>query len=254
MMNWHMLFEKWYLGLFLVGFGLYLVVRAHALSDLHRYFRREDCSPDLDEAVSRRQELEALPLAAWYVPGIVNVLLGAAVLEGALSGIIGYGFGMCAFVTSLGASYLRLRNRGATRAAALAPRTLTSVVPLPWYAAAAIVSIAPLAFLDVAPIAAICVTLAAMATFGFAVASNSMASIMSGSDPENELYIDNRIRRCRVLELFAIGMGVPLVFVAMVSPQWTNTLLHTIAGVLVFVAWCGFVIPLLVRRALVAFR
>jgi hypothetical protein len=250
MMIWNMPFERWYLGLFLLGFGVYLVVRARARNDLRRYFRGDDCSPGLDEAVERRQELEALPLAAWYVPGIINVLLGAAVLGGALSGIIGYGFGMCAFVTSLGTSYLRLRNRGATRAAALAPRSLTSVVPLPWYPAAAIVSIAPLVFLDVpqAAIAAICVTLAAIATFGFAIASNSMASIMSGRDPETELYVDNRIRRCRVLELFAVGMGVPLVFVAMVSPQWTNTPLHTIAGVLVFAAWCGFVIPLLVRR------
>src|SRR5271156_2796765 len=102
MMIWNMPFERWYLGLFLLGFGVYLVVRARARNDLHRYFRGDDCSPGLDEAVEGRQELEALPLAAWYVPGIINVLLGAAVLGGALSGIIGYGFGMCAFVTSLG--------------------------------------------------------------------------------------------------------------------------------------------------------
>lgn len=255
-MIWNMPFDRWYLGLFLVGFGVYLVVRARALNDLRRYFRRDDCSPGLDEAVARRQELEALPLAAWYVPGIINVLLGAAVLAGALSGIVGYGFGTCAFVTSLGASYLRLRNRGATRAAALAPRTLTSVVPLPWYPAAAIVSVAPLVFVDVPglAIAAISVTFAAVATFGFAVASNSMASIMSGRDPETELYIDNRIRRCRVLGLFGVGMGVPLVFVAMASVDASGTLLHRIAYVLVFGAWCGFVVPLLVRRALVAFR
>ncbi len=255
MMIWNMAFERWYLGLFLVGFGMYLVVRARALNDLRRYFR-DDCLPGLYETVARRQELEALPLAAWYIPGIINVLLGAAVLGGALSGIIGYGFGTCAFVTSLGTSYLRLRNRGATRAAALAPRTLTSVVPLPWYPAAAIVSVAPLAFLDApqSAIASICVTLAALATFGFAVASNSMASIMSGSDPETELYVDNRIRRCRVLGLFAVGMGVPLVFVAMVSVHTPGTLLHRIAYVLVFGAWCGFVVPLLVRRAIVVFR
>lgn len=255
-MIWNMPFDRWYLGLFLVGFGVYLIVRARALNDLRRYFRRDDCSPGLDEAVARRQELEALPLAAWYVPGIINVLLGGAVLAGALSGIVGYGFGMCAFVASLGTSYLRLRNRGATRAAALAPRTLMSVIPPPWYPAAAIVSIAPLAFLDVpqSAIAAICVTLAALATFGFAVASNSMASIISGRDPETELYIDNRVRRCRVLGLFAVGMGVPLVFVAMVWAETPSTLLHTIASILVFAAWCGFVIPLLVRRAFVVFR
>ena len=125
-----------------------------------------------------------------------------------------------------------------------------------WYPAAAIVSIAPLAFLDVpqSAIAAICVTLAALATFGFAVASNAMASIMPGRDPQAELYIDNRVRRCRVLELFAVGMGVPLVFVAMVRPEAPSTLLHTTASILVFAAWCGFVIPLLVRRALVASR
>jgi hypothetical protein len=244
-------FERWYLGLFLLGFGVYLVVRARARNDLRRYFRGDDCSPGLDEAVERRQELEALPLAAWYVPGIINVLLGAAVLGGALSGIIGYGFGMCAFVTSLGISYLRLRNRGATRAAALAPRTLTSIVPLPWYPAAALVSIAPLAFVD-APqfgVAAILVTFAAIATFGFAISSNSMASIMPGRDPQIELYVDNRVRRCRVLGLFAIGMGVPLVFVAMAWAATPSTLLNTIAIILVFAAWCGFVIPLLVRSA-----
>ena len=255
-MMWNMPFERWYLGLFLIGFGVYLIVRARALNDLRRYFRRDDCSPGLDEAVSRRQGLEALPLAAWYVPGVINAMLGAAVLAGALSGIVGYGFGMCAFVASLGSSYVRLRNRGATRAAALAPRTLTSVVPLSWYPAAAIASIAPLAFLDVPAlaIAAICVTLAALGTFGFAVAANSMASIMSGSDPETELYVDNRLRRCRVLGLFAVGMGVPLVFAGMVAPEAPGTPLHTIAYVFVFGAWCGFVIPLLWHRALVVFR
>jgi hypothetical protein len=250
MMNWNMLIDKWYFGLFLVGYGLFLVVRAHALNDLRRYFRRDDRSPELDDAVARRQELESLPLAAWYVPGIVNVLLGAAVLGGALSGIIGYGFGMCAFVASLGISYLRLRNRGATRAAALAPRTLTSIVPLPWYPAAALVSVAPLAFVDVPQfgVAAILVTLAAIATFGFAIASSSMASIMPGRNPEVELYVDNRIRRCRVLGLFAIGMGVPLVFVAMAWAATPSTLLNTLAIILVFAAWCGFVIPLLMHR------
>ena len=250
MVNWNMLIDRWYFGLFLVGYGLFLVVRAHALNDLRRYFRRDDRSPELDDAVSRRQELESLPLAAWYVPGIVDVLLGAGVLGGALSGIVGYGFGMCAFVTSLGISYLRLRNRGATRAAALSPRTLTSIVPLPWYPAAAVVSVAPLAFVDVPEfaVAAMLVTLAAIATFGFAIASNSMASIMPGRDPEIELYVDNRIRRCRVLGLFAVGMGVPLVFVAMAWAVTPGTLLHASATILVFVAWCGFVVPLLLRR------
>jgi hypothetical protein len=248
-MTFSILFDRLYFGLFLVGYGLFLAVRAHALNDLRRYFRRDDCTPELQAAVAQRQELEALPLATWYVPGIINVLLGAAVLGGALSGIIGYGFGMCAFVTSLGISYLRLRNRGATRAAALAPRTLTSIIPLPWYPAAAVVCVAPLAFVDVSDfaVAAILVTLAALATFGFAIASNSMASIMSGRNPEIELYVDNRIRRCRVLGSFAIGMSVPLVFVAMAWSATPSTLLHTVASSLVFVAWCGFVIPLLVR-------
>jgi len=250
MVNWNMLIDRWYFGLFLVGYGLFLVVRAHALNDLRRYFRRDDRSPELDDAVSRRQELESLPLAAWYVPGIVDVLLGAGVLGGALSGIVGYGFGMCAFVTSLGISYLRLRNRGATRAAALSPRTLTSIVPLPWYPAAAVVSVAPLAFVDVPDfaVAAILVTFAAVATFAFAIASNSMASIMPGRDPEIELYVDNRIRRCRVLGLFGVGMGVPLVFVAMAWAVTPSTVLHALATILVFVAWCGFVVPLLLRR------
>ena len=39
MMIWNMPFERWYLGLFLLGFGVYLVVRARARNDLRRYFR-----------------------------------------------------------------------------------------------------------------------------------------------------------------------------------------------------------------------
>ncbi|HUN30047.1 MAG TPA: hypothetical protein VMV65_09580, partial [Alphaproteobacteria bacterium] len=69
-----------------------------------------------------------------------------------------------------------------------------------------------------------------------------------------ELYVDNRLRRCRVLGLFAVGMGVPLVFAGMVAPEAPGTPLHTIAYVFVFGAWCGFVIPLLWHRALVVFR
>ena len=104
----YVLFVKWYLGLFLIGYGLVLAVWPRKLGDLHRFFRRDERTPELDFAIARRQELEAIPLAAWYVPGIVNVLLGVAVLLGAFNGIIGYGLGVCAFVASLATTYLRV--------------------------------------------------------------------------------------------------------------------------------------------------
>jgi hypothetical protein len=249
-MHISILMDRWYIGLFLVGFGLVVILRAGAMHDLRRAFTQEERTPELDAAIARRQVLEATPLAVWYVPGAINVLLGIAVLSGKLHGIVGYGFGACALAVSLGTTYLRMRNRGATRAAALAPRTLTSIVPLVWYPAAAIVSVAPLAFINVAgyAMASVLVSAATMAIFGFAVASNSMASIMSGENPQEELQVDQRLRCARVFGLFGAGMGVPFVFVSMVSPIAPSSILHTTVYLLVVLAWCALVIPLLMRR------
>jgi hypothetical protein len=247
---WYLIFTRWYIGLFLIGYGLYLGLRSRQLNDLARYFKKSERTPALEAAIARRQSLESIPLAVWYAPGVVNVVLGVAVLTGLLPGIIGYGLGVCAFAGSVGIAYLRIRNRGTRRAAALQPRTLTSVVPIAWYPAAAVVSVAPLAFVD-APghaIAAICVCITSVATFGFAIASNNMASIMSGEDPEREMLVDARLRCSRVMGLFAVGMGVPFVFVAMSSPA-LHGVLHLATFWFVVAAWCVFMLPLLLKVA-----
>ena len=242
-------FLHWYLGGFLVGFGLWLILGAKRLNDLRRAFPGK-LSDEMRAAIARRQELEALPLAMWRVPGAINLLLGIAVLGTWLNGLVGYGLGTCAFATSLGIGYLSMRNRGATRAAVLAPRTLTSIVPLAWYPVAAIVALAPLTYLDVPAfaLAAVLTCIATMAIFAFAMTSNNMASIMPGIDPELELRVDQQLRCCRVLGLFGVGMGVPFVFVALSFPVVPSSIARDVAYWLGLLAWVVFVAPIVAGR------
>jgi|GEM_PF-4471971 len=216
MLNWDVLLDRWCLGLFLVGFGLWLTIGSSQFADLRRYFRASERTPELDAALGRRQTMEAIPLAAWFVPGIFNVLLGIAVLADRLAGVAGYGIGVCAFALSLGLAYLRMRNNGVRRAAALQPRTLTSIVPMWWYPAAAVMSVAPLAYGDVPgyTLASICVCAASVVTFALAALSNTMVALMTGENPEAELRVEQRLRCARVKGLFAVSMGVPFVFFA----------------------------------------
>jgi hypothetical protein len=249
-----MLMDRWYLGVFLLGFGLWRMLGARRAANLRRYFSAQERTPEVEAALARRQALEALPLGAWYVPGAVNVLLGIAVLTGMIEGIAAYGLGMCAFAVSLGFAYSRMRNNGIRRAAALQPRTLTSIVPFAWYPAAAAASVSPLAFLD-APgygLASICVCVASVATFVVAALSNNMAALMTGDDPNAELQVEARLRCARVKELFAIGMAVPFVFVAMVSPYVPSSPLRIVAYCAAIAAWFAFMIPLLRHRFRVA--
>ncbi len=248
MLNENLLLDRWYIGIFLVGFGLWLSLGSRRLADLRRCFRPEERSPDLDAAVARRQAAEAIPLAVWYVPGLFNLVLGIAVLAGALRGTVGYALGTCAFALSLGFAYLRMRNHGARRAAALEPRTWTSVVPAVWYPAAAIMALTPLAFADVPGylIASVSVCFASVLTVTIAVLSNNMAAIMTGENPEIELRVEHRLRCTRVKTLLVAAMGISLVFVAMNSPYVPPTALHEAVFWFVLAAWCAFALPLIV--------
>ena len=245
-----LLFERWYLGLFLIAFGLWLALRAAQFNDLRRFFRRDELTPEMCDAIERRQALEATPLLHWRVPGTISVVLGTAVMANLLLGVVAYGLAMCALAASLGIGYLQMRNRGTTRAALLAPRTLTTVVPIAWYPAAALVALAPLTFLDVPGLAlgAVLVSLSSLATFAFAVASNGMAAIMPGVSPRVEVCIDRRVRRCRVVGLFAICLAVPFVFVAMAAPFSPESPMRTIAYAVTAIAWGICIVPLLIAR------
>jgi hypothetical protein len=92
------------------------------------------------------------------------------------------------------------------------------------------------------------VCVASIAVLAVAIASNNMASLISGVDPQAETYVDERLRRARVRGAFAIGICIPFVFVAMVGPFTTNTPVHIAAFGLLAIAWCVSIVPLLVKQ------
>jgi hypothetical protein len=243
--------DRWLTGLFLIGFGAWLVFRARSMNDVRNYFRRHNCTQELESALARREALEAIPLAAWRVPGLINIVLGIVVLTGPLQGAVGYGLGVCALALSSCAAYLRIRNHGAVRAALLRPRAVASVIP-PWhYAVAGLVAFTPLVLIDVPGYiaASICVCAASLTTIAVALASNNMVSILTGENVEIEMLVDQRLRQARVVALFVIGLGIPFVFLSFNSSHLHDSRLHVVTYLAVDVIWVALTLPKLIRNS-----
>jgi hypothetical protein len=125
-----------------------------------------------------------------------------------------------ALAFGLFAGYVRLRRAGGPRAASLRVRHPMNV--LPWYAYAAVTAVALLPLLTVGrtPLAAALVSAAALliVTTGWRVAS--LPALLGGDDVPVERFVDERVRRVRVVNLLGTSTAPVFVFIAL-RAHWT---------------------------------
>lgn len=222
---------RWYMGVFLLIWGAWVMLKAKSMNDIRDNFD-DDPRPELHAVVERRQQLEARPLALWYAGGASGMLFGVATLTGAVNGVLAYAGSCLLLVCTLSVGYLRMRNAGPRRAAALVPRRTGALIAWPWYPIGVLVALSPLMFLTVPSqrISAVLVSLSACAIMALAIRAGSMAALLTGDHVDLELYVDDRLRNWRVNAFWTLGMGVAFVFVviacASISPN--ASLLQTV--------------------------
>jgi hypothetical protein len=224
--------DRWYMGAFLVIWGAWLIARAKSMNDIRDNFD-DDPRPELQAVVERRQQLEARPIEAWYVTGASAILCGIATLCALLNGGLAYAISLLVLVSTLAFGYLRMRNAGPRRAAALVPRRIGSLIAWPWYPLGILTALSPLTFLNVPSqrLAAVLVSISAFAIMFLAFRINGMAALLTGDDVDLELYVDDCLRRWRVNGFWTISMAIALVYVILAagSVSQNMTLLQTIA-------------------------
>ncbi len=207
-------------GVFLIGFGVVLVVLAPRLIDIRGYFSRRELSPALETALTRRADLESLSTQPWRVGGSVAIFSGVLVITRILDSAVGYALACAALALALGWTFAHLRNHGVRRAALLSPRRPGSVLSLLWLIFGAGACLTPLVVVwaPVGRVPGTIVTLATLVMFATVIAVRGMPALLSGEDPEREVLIETRLRERRVRGLFLLTLGVPSVFFATVSP------------------------------------
>lgn len=223
-MQWHELFAVWYIGCFLIVFGIAVVWRGQALSNCRRFFYFELRDPLLKErfstVVQRRNELEGDYTTSWRVTGLVSMVFGALVLARLITPVVGYALFCSDVAIILSQIYSGMRNRSVRRAASLQPRSITTSVPIVWYAGGMISALLPLG-LWMYPSArgpAVVVTVACAVILFVALRTSEMAALLAGDDPEIEVYVDNRLRWSRVAGLLALTYAASFVFIAVTGP------------------------------------
>lgn len=243
---WSIVFNRWYIGVFLVVWGGYLIARAGWLNDIRRSFPK-NVSDKLAVVLERRRHMEARPLTPWYFTGGFSVVSGIAALLGYGSGSVWYASTCVLFAVGLTASYLRMQNSGPRRAATLTPRRVGSVIAWPWYPIGALAALAPLVFVDVPGqrAAAVGVALSAFAVMKLAIRANEMPALLTGDDAELEMHVDETLRRLRVKALWAIGIGVAYVYVVFTFVSAEPTLLHEMAFGFLIVVFAALYWPVL---------
>lgn len=206
----------WYMVGFFVLFGILMLAirrRFASAGSMVRVSCDEPYAPRLRAAVARRERLEALPSSVLAI-AIAIASLGAAAIGLFVTGAdtLLYAFVSLVLTFSLAAAYVKLRRSGGRRMASLRARRREAIVP-PWLSAGvAVAAVSPLAFVDVAPVAAVLVTLAAVAIGVLGDAAARLPAILPGDDPAVDEYVDDRLRSVRAVNLTATACAPVYVF------------------------------------------
>jgi len=221
---------RWFMGASFVVVGLGLLIgRNHLASDgvhIRTADLEEPAAGRLKRAIARRELMEVLPSATpASVVGVCALVAAALVAFTRLDPIVLYA-GLCTVLAmAFSHAYLRLRNAGTRRAAALRVRNRATVLP-PWlWIAVALCVVTPLAFFDVAPLAAIFVSAAAVTIAVVGDRVTRLPALMSGEDPPIEDYLDRRLRTLRAANVVTTAPAPAYLFVcwAIVSaPDFTG--------------------------------
>lgn len=218
-------FLRWYMVGFFVLFGVAMLVWRGRFATIcglvnTSHLDQRDTAR-VKEAIARREQLEALPGAP-----MAAIIGGSSLAAAALAAFtpldptLLYAVVSVVLAATLGNAYLHLRRVGTCRIASLRARDRASVVP-PWLSAlVGVTAVTPLAFVDVAPVAAI---LASVAAIAIALVGDRVAhlpALLSGEDPAVEEFVDDRLRAFRAVNIIGTATAPAYVFDAC---TWTTT-------------------------------
>ena len=243
----------WYMVVFFVLFGGWVLYARRCFASVGLLIRTPcgdaPYAQRLRDAVARREHLESLPAAA------MGTAIGAASLLAAVLAVVTpipttllYAMVCVVLAMTLAGAYLRLRRAGGPRIASLRARSRDTVVPAWLSALVAVAAVSPLAFVDLAPAAALLVTVAGLLIAAVGDRVVHLPALLSGTDPAVDEYVDDRLRAVRAANLFATATAPPYVFeaitftVAVVQhggarPLHAAAMIFTLIALLVSCAW-----------------
>lgn len=243
---------RWYMVVFFTLFGAWFLVRRSLCARAGALIRvGRDGSPwtrRLGAAVERRERIEGLRTqTAAYVCGGVSLLAAFTAALAPVPVTMLYALVCVVLATSVATVYERLRRAGGPRVASLRARDPNAVAPWYAYALTATAAVSPLAYLSVAPAAAVLVTVAGMliAAVGCGVASSP--ALISGDDVAVEQYVDDRLRTVRTVNLLATACAPAFVFSSFTG--YTDSPLHVAVELVTFAAFAvTFVLQIALMR------
>jgi hypothetical protein len=251
-------FSYWYISIFLIAIGVAGLIGSRSLSSISCNFPFELRDPIIGQrlraVLERRRELEGLGRTQVVVASISYIFFGLLCLLHIVTPAIAYALACADVALSSAWAYARVRNRSQRRAASLAPRRATSVVPPLAYLGALLASAVPLLFVSDPNlrVPALIVSLSSLAIVASAWSIAGMAAVIVGDDADLEVYVDERIRRLRVCSMLALAYAVIPVFTAVVTRDAVNLPMYNYAFVLsmvltvMFLTW--FFIDYMQRR------
>jgi hypothetical protein len=244
-------FSYWFISVFLGLAGIIYLTAGRYLGDLKCSFWLELRNPAIAErlrpVLDRREKLEGLGRKPMLLIGGCYLLFGLLCGFRFVSPALAYALACATSALILAWVFAQVRNRSQRRAASLAPRRQSGVVPPLAYAGALVASALPLLFV-VNPelrIPAVIVSLSGLVIIVAAWYTAGMAAVLVGDDVDYELYVDERIRRSRVAAMLTFAYAVVPVFVAVVTrnavtiPTYDYAFYASMILIFAFLLWYG---------------
>ncbi len=242
-------FAYWYITIVLIALGAGGLVFSRYMSDLKLNFRYELRDPAIGERLrailDRRRVLEGVGSRPILFASISYLAFGLLCAARVVTPAVAYALACADSAIVLALVFARVRNRSERRAAALAPRRQTNVVPPLGYMGAFVAAAIPLMLISDVQlrVPAIVVAISSLAVLAAAWWTAGMAAVLVGDDVDLEVYVDERLRRVRVCAMLALSYAIGPVFIAVVTPDALNLPMYPYAIVLslaliaAFLAW-----------------
>ena len=218
----------WYVVAFFILFGAGMIMGRNCFAGVGPLIRVRSIDAAYEErlraAIVRRDRLEALPGAAMALT-VASASLAAAVLAvlTSIPVVLLYAVLCAVLAGTLAIAYVGLRRAGMRRVASLRARTPGSVLPWWLQTFVAVACVSPLTFIDVAPLAAMLVTVASL---GIAVLGERVAqlpALLGDEDPVVDAYVDERLRAVRAVNLVGTATAPAYVFECITLVQTYGT-------------------------------
>jgi hypothetical protein len=236
---------RWCMVGFFALFGVWMIYARGCLGSVCSMVpvvRGDDAAQNrLHRALADRSDREGFSAAIGAAIGACAFVAALVTATTALPLALLYAALAIVLALGLFAGYVRLRRIGGPRAASLRSRHPWQVVPWYAYAAVSVVALLPLLALDRTPVAAVLVSAAALliAATGRQVAS--LPALLAGDDVPVERFVDERVRRVRVVNLLGTSTAPVVVFFGLgvlhPSPLDVAATLFAIAALFALVIW-----------------